>query len=228
MFDSSVQVRPVGRRPLCYPWVYRMLLALCCCAVIGLAAVQSAIAESSAEQYPPEIVDGYRTLDWVELIPEDDLNALLNPPDELLAIDDGSAEDQITSELKSQQGEQQFTSETARRYQQALLSTQVVDDFDGRKVRIPGFVVPLVFGNGAQQVKEFFLVPYFGACIHVPPPPPNQIIYGRYQQSFHLASLSQPYWIYGKVTTTLVENDTATSAYSFVVDKIEPYTDYNG
>ncbi len=44
------------------------------------------------------------------------------------------------------------------------------------KVKIPGFVVPLVV-NDNGVVSEFFLVPYFGACIHVPPPPPNQIVY---------------------------------------------------
>lgn len=51
----------------------------------------------------------------------------------------------------------------------------VVAALDGREVRLPGFVVPLELDGAA--VREFLLVPYFGACIHVPPPPPNQIVH---------------------------------------------------
>ena len=51
----------------------------------------------------------------------------------------------------------------------------VVDKFDGKRVKIPGFVVPL---EGTPELTtEFLLVPYFGACIHVPPPASNQIVY---------------------------------------------------
>jgi hypothetical protein len=46
---------------------------------------------------------------------------------------------------------------------------------DEQEVRIPGFVVPLE--GDAKTVTAFLLVPYFGACIHVPPPPTNQVIY---------------------------------------------------
>ncbi len=47
---------------------------------------------------------------------------------------------------------------------------------DGATVRLPGFIVPLE-GVKSGDVSEFLLVPYFGSCIHVPPPPPNQIVY---------------------------------------------------
>ena len=46
---------------------------------------------------------------------------------------------------------------------------------NGARIRIPGFVVPLE--NQRNQITEFLLVPYFGACIHVPPPPANQLIH---------------------------------------------------
>ena len=48
----------------------------------------------------------------------------------------------------------------------------LVSDYDGKRVRIPGYIVPIGFDG--VGVKEFLLVPYVGACIHVPPPPPNQ------------------------------------------------------
>lgn len=182
-----------------------------------------------------EIVDGFRTVEWTELIPQADLDALLNPPDELLDIVDGSEEDMISNQLKSRPDSAALEesipseqSEQARLYQSALISTRVVPEYQGQKIRIAGFVVPLTFGEGPQDVVQFFLVPYFGACIHVPPPPPNQIIYARYPKGFTLESLSQPFWLFGTLETTVVENDTATSAYSITVEKVEPYDLYNG
>lgn len=50
----------------------------------------------------------------------------------------------------------------------------VVEELDGEYVKITGFIVPLEFD--IEYVNEFLLAPYMGACIHVPPPPANQII----------------------------------------------------
>jgi hypothetical protein len=46
---------------------------------------------------------------------------------------------------------------------------------DGKRVIIAAFIVPLE--DDMQQADEFLLVPYFGACVHTPPPPPNQMVY---------------------------------------------------
>jgi hypothetical protein len=46
---------------------------------------------------------------------------------------------------------------------------------DGTAARLSGFVVPL--DNTQGGIREFLLVPYFGACIHTPPPPANQIVH---------------------------------------------------
>jgi hypothetical protein len=46
---------------------------------------------------------------------------------------------------------------------------------DGKRVVIAAFIVPLE--DDMQQADEFLLVPYFGACVHTPPPPPNQMVY---------------------------------------------------
>lgn len=53
--------------------------------------------------------------------------------------------------------------------------TDALKKIDGQQVRVPGFIVPL--DDFAEEVTEFLLVPYFGACVHVPPPPPNQMVY---------------------------------------------------
>ena len=46
--------------------------------------------------------------------------------------------------------------------------------FDGQKVKVPGFVVPLE--DDDEGLAEFLLVPSPQACIHVPPPPANQML----------------------------------------------------
>ena len=107
----------------------------------------------------------------------------------------------------------------------------VVDAFEGKQVKIPGFVLPLEFSN--TLLKEFLLVPYFGACTHTPPPPANQIIYGKLDTGFKLESIYLPVWITGRLNITrsqsqLNESGVANglevqSAYSINVDSIEPY-----
>lgn len=162
----------------------------------------------------------YQTIEWTELMPKDDLEAFMNPPESINDIEDGSEADEIASQIKAA-----LDDAGDSRYQQALVSTRVVPEFDGKAIRMPGFIVPLEFGENEQQVTKFFLVPYFGACIHVPPPPPNQIVYAEYAKGFKLESLYQPFWLSGTLRTTLIENDMATAAYAIKVDRIEPYTE---
>ncbi|CAA0108698.1 Uncharacterised protein [Halioglobus japonicus] len=185
-----------------------------------------------------QVVDDYRTIEWIDLMPEEDLEALLNPPDYIGDIVDGSPEDQIVPGLEPappqvgnpfEKVEQEVlnqlaNSSEAQRYQDALFSRRVISQFDGQGVRVPGFIVPLEFDEN-QNVTQFFLVPYFGACIHVPPPPPNQIIYAEYSMGFKLDSMYDPVWIEGVLSTTLIENETATAAYSIKVDRLEAFTE---
>lgn len=54
-------------------------------------------------------------------------------------------------------------------------ASEVLRRLNGQRVRIAAFIVPLE--DDMQQADEFLLVPYFGACVHTPPPPPNQMVY---------------------------------------------------
>ena len=114
------------------------------------------------------------------------------------------------------------SSEFEDAYQRALNSTTIRPEWDNQLVRIPGFIVPLEFDDD-QVVTSFFLVPYFGACIHQPPPPPNQIIYSDFKKGIKLEVLYDAFWIEGKLSTTLIENELATAAYSLEVKSITPY-----
>lgn len=159
----------------------------------------------------------FKTIEWVDLMPQEDLDAILNPPSYISEIEDGSPEDQISSQIQSS-----IAAANDDRYQQALVSTTIKAEMDGRAIRIPGYIVPLEFDDD-QVVTEFFLVPFFGACIHVPPPPPNQIIYVNYPEGFKLEALYNPFWVSGVLKTSLIENDVATAAYAIDVHHLEVY-----
>ena len=161
----------------------------------------------------------YREVEWTDLMPVSDLDALLNPPSYVIDVEDGSVDDVISSQLQSQP-----VTDPNDPYQQALVSTKIVESMNNQAIRIPGFIVPLEY-NKDSKIIEFFLVPFFGACIHVPPPPPNQIIYVRSEEGVEQKQLYDAYWISGKISTTLIENDMATAAYSMQLDEYKPYYD---
>ena len=152
-------------------------------------------------------------------MPEDDLEALMNPPDYLSEIPDGSQQDSVDAFEQ-----QEFSNEKERRFQQALTSTEVIRAFENKAIRIPGFVVPLA-NNAEQKVTEFFIVPYFGACIHLPPPPPNQIIHAVVKEGIELDSLYEPLWFEGVLAIEMTENGTGSSAYSLKIDNFSRYED---
>ncbi|WP_156501770.1 DUF3299 domain-containing protein [Alteromonas stellipolaris] len=159
----------------------------------------------------------YQEVEWTQLMPEEDLAALLNPPDYLAGIEDGSQEDSVEAF-----GNQEFDNETTNRFQQALTSTQVVKTFENKPIRIPGFIVPLE-SNESKMVTEFFIVPYFGACIHMPPPPPNQIIYVSVEEGVELESLYDPFWFEGTLAIDTTENAMGTAAYRLEHVNVQPY-----
>ncbi|WP_217646528.1 DUF3299 domain-containing protein [Nitrosomonas sp. Nm34] len=161
----------------------------------------------------------YQTIQWTDLMPQDDLDALLNPPAYLDEIEDGSEEDMLSTQFMLAMAQA-----SDDRYMQALSSTRIMPEFDHQRIRLPGFIVPLEFGE-KQTITRFFLVPFFGACIHVPPPPPNQIIYGIFEKGLKLESLYEPVWVTGLLKTTLTENDVATSAYAIEVAEVETYAE---
>ncbi len=73
---------------------------------------------------------------------------------------------------------------------------------ENRAVKLSGYVLPLR-ENDAQQVTEFLLVPYVGACIHVPPPPPNQMVYVQPTPAIENPGLFSPVFVEGKIRRQL-------------------------
>ena len=100
--------------------------------------------------------------------------------------------------------------------------TGVVEELNGVLVKIPGFVVPLEV-SAEGKVSEFLLVPYFGACIHYPPPPANQIVYITAEEPMDLESTWEPIWATGELRTEFRESDLAYSGYTMAAQAIEIY-----
>lgn len=105
-----------------------------------------------------------------------------------------------------------------------MYSAQTVTALDGTKILLGGYPVPLETNEQGRFV-EFFLVPYPGACIHVPPPPPNQIVLIRYAKGIDLADIYQPLWVEGTLRVEVSSNQLADSAYTITAQRVEAITD---
>jgi uncharacterized protein len=146
-----------------------------------------------------------RTLDWDELIPAD------YRPEELLqelGIDELEDDDPRVDEILD-------------RLRAAWDEAPVVEELDGATVRLPGFVVPLD-GDG-QKITEFLLVPYYGACIHVPPPPANQTVYVIAEAGVAIRELFDVVWVTGTLTTGRTESELAVTGYTLHATEVVPY-----
>lgn len=97
-----------------------------------------------------------------------------------------------------------------------------VKELNATKVRIPGYTVPFDYDSKAE-IREFLLVPYFGACIHSPPPPPNQTIFIETDNPIQLKDLAQAVWIEGTIYTQTERTDLADAAYTIKMQDIEIY-----
>ncbi len=147
-----------------------------------------------------------RVTDWLELMPKSDQEALAAlPPIDHVPIADFDEDGNLTFERPP-----------------VFSSTKTVPEMANKNIKIAGFIVPLEFTDD-MLITEFFLVPYFGACIHVPPPPPNQIIYVKYKKGFKTDTIADPFWISGKLLIENIHNDIAQSSYSIHASNVEIY-----
>lgn len=102
------------------------------------------------------------------------------------------------------------------------MSELVVPELDATRVRIPGFIVPLNITRD-QTVDEFLLVPYFGACVHVPPPPANQIIYVTTTRGLAADRIYEAWEVEGVLRTAAVDSAMAQAAYQIEADQVVLY-----
>ncbi len=172
------------------------------------AGLADAAAEALAAEREVE-ARGARVLTWEELMPEGEEERLAEMYQMQMAqmysgpgggIEEGSAADKGVQ----------------------IGTFNVVKELDGQTVRLPGYSVPFSFAAKAE-VSEFLLVPYFGACLHNPPPPPNQTVYIKLDKPMPLKDIAQAVWIEGVITTKRQNSDLADTAYTINATLVEDY-----
>jgi hypothetical protein len=169
----------------------------------GSGPATSADTELSADEIAAEVTDSTdwqagvtHELEWDDLIPADwQPETLMKEYDaENLSDDDPRAQ------------------ELMDRLQDLWAEAPVVDGLDGHAVRLPGFVVPLE--TDATTISEFLLVPYFGACIHVPPPPANQtVLVTTLSDQPYEGGLFDTVWVEGRLRVTPFSNELGDAGY---------------
>ena len=92
---------------------------------------------------------------------------------------------------------------------------------NGQYIRMPGYIVPLVADS--KGVTSFLLVPYVGACIHVPPPPPNQLVLVTIGDPWPEDDLWAPVWVTGTLRTQLQSTELGETGYLLTADEMEVY-----
>lgn len=112
--------------------------------------------------------------------------------------------------------------EALDRMKSAWNQAPVNSSLDGQKVRIAGFVVPLE--RKGEQVVEFLLVPYFGACIHVPPPPANQIIHVIADKPVDGMRTMDAMWVSGRLKVHRADTGMGVAGYQMRSELLAPYT----
>ena len=152
----------------------------------------------AASSLGPKLVkaEEYIDLEWTDLIPE---GQPIIPPviQELIQHDGPSMSDEQPP------------------------SYGVRTEWNGQIVRLPGFIVPIDYsGTG---VTAFILVPFVGACVHVPPPPANQLVFVTTETPYETKGLFEPVNVIGMFGTASMSTQLADIAYALSADHIEPF-----
>ncbi|AYR25379.1 DUF3299 domain-containing protein [Herbaspirillum rubrisubalbicans] len=173
---------------------------------VGDKLQQSAAVTEKPYQASGKMVDGYQEIAWESLIPKDwDPMA----PFKGLKLDQLSDDDPRADAALWK----------AKKYWK---EAPVDPSMEGKPVRLPGFVVSL--DREGEALKEFLLVPYFGACIHVPPPPANQIIHVRSAKAVKNVRTMDAVWISGVLKVERSDSSMGASSYSMKAVSVQPYT----
>jgi hypothetical protein len=174
-----------------------------CCALCCLLWPAGSAWPAAGEDAPASC----RDVQWEELVPQD-----WHPEKLFEGLDFDALPD---DDPRVEQAFAAFMAEWAK--------APVNELMNGQRVRIPGFVAPLDWENFAE-LKEFLLVPYFGACIHLPPPPANQIIYVKLEKSLKGIRIMDPVWACGTLFVEKTDSGSmGASGYRMRIDNLEPY-----
>ncbi len=197
---KTFRQNPMPRRLLRAAAVVLLSVLLAACMRAGAdapPAVQAAAGGSVDSGAGHPALRAEQELDWLQMLPADELQALENG--------DVPEVDHRGNKAMPQYG-----------------TFRTVPEVLDRPVRLPGYVVPLE--NDAQgQLRSFLFVPYYGACIHVPPPPPNQIVYVQLDKAIAMPDMYSALYLSGTLVAEHFDDALAGSAYRMQSASLKPY-----
>tara|TARA_Y100001956_G_scaffold50525_1_gene49153 strand:+ start:5620 stop:6303 length:684 start_codon:yes stop_codon:yes gene_type:complete len=167
--------------------------------ILGAAERQSLYTTTDAKLLKHLTSTQFSPLGWADLLPPEERRLLKK----YQTIPTVPMEEQFLTALVASQD---------RAYQSTMRSTAHVATLDGNAVTINGFIVPLE-ADSERKVLRFFLVPYFGACLHFPPPAPNQMVYVVSKGGFKMADINSAYSVSGILGNAMYEDPLGTAAY---------------
>jgi hypothetical protein len=162
---------------------------------------------ATAPAATPAPSSGFREIKWDELVPPN-----WDPMKELKGLDFAQLSDADPRAIQMM-----------KKLREVWDNAPANPKMDGQAVRIPGFVVPLE--EGKDGLKEFLLVPYFGACVHSPPPPANQIIHVQSAAPVKGVRSMDAVWINGTISREKTDSYMGVSSYRLQARAVEPYVE---
>ena len=154
---------------------------------------------------------GYKTIEWNDLMPDD-------------WVQDMTKEMAKMNKMASLQDNSQEANKAMNDLRQKLDNAPIVKSQVNQKIRIPGYAVPLDADRSTK--REFLLVPYFGACIHTPPPPSNQILLVRPTAGSKIKKMPESMdvlWVEGELKEARVNTSQGVSGYMLEAINLAPY-----
>ncbi|RZI62805.1 MAG: DUF3299 domain-containing protein [Rubrivivax sp.] len=168
-------------------------------------ATPSTSTVPAASQVASAPTSGYRDLTWIQLVPPG-----WDPMKRFRDVGIGRLSDNSPR-----------TAALMADLRDELDNAPLVESLQDAPVRLPGYVVPLQ--TDRDGVREFLLVPYFGACIHMPPPPANQIILVKLAQPSKQLRSMDTVWASGVMRLDRQPSDMGVSGYRLDAANVEPY-----
>ena len=172
-----------------------------CIGVFTLTAAMGVSAETP----------GYNLIDWNDLMPEPWVKEMTK---EMAAV----------GKLSNLQDSSDEANKAMAVMRKKFDEAPIVKSQLNKKVRLPGYVVPL--DAERSEKREFLLVPYFGACIHTPPPPANQIVLSRPTAQSKIKKLPESMdivWVEGEIKEGRVATSQGVSGYLLEAVSVAPY-----
>jgi hypothetical protein len=171
----------------------------------ALALAHASIALAAPPDKPAAATPAFREIKWEELMPKDwDPTKGVNNMGQMGLMSD--ADPKVLQAM--------------REMREIWDNAPTVSAMDGSAIKLPGYVVPLEESNGA--LKEFLLVPYFGACIHTPPPPANQIVHVKVDKPVKFRSMDTV-WVSGVLKAERQDSYMGAAGYLVNAASVEAY-----